>query len=178
MADVVERGDGAALEKRVLAIHRLKAGVPAGCLARMGGVAGGGSEAQIEAVGAFFEALGLAFQIVDDVLNLRGFKNDLKARGEDIANGTITLPIARAMSILPPAERRALWATLQSKPKDLAVIAATVEKLETCGAVQACADLAHEIIEDAWKRADRELPDCIPKVMMRAFGWYILQRHY
>src|SRR5207247_10518174 len=50
---VADSGDSRLLESRVLATHRLKAGVPAGCLARMGAVAGGGSEAQIEAVGAF-----------------------------------------------------------------------------------------------------------------------------
>jgi geranylgeranyl pyrophosphate synthase len=27
---------------------------------------------QVEAVGAYYEALGIAFQIMDDVLNLRG----------------------------------------------------------------------------------------------------------
>src|SRR6185295_4495098 len=70
MATCVRTGDSDLLEKRVLATHRLKAGVPAGCLARMGAVAGGGTDAQIDAVGGFFEALGLAFQIIDDVLNL------------------------------------------------------------------------------------------------------------
>ena len=38
----------ALLEGRVLGVHRLKTAAPAGCLARMGAVAGGGSDAQIE----------------------------------------------------------------------------------------------------------------------------------
>src|SRR6185503_7691617 len=58
MDDVVESGDASALERRVLATHRLKAAVPAASLARMGAVAGGGTDAQIDAVGDFFEALG------------------------------------------------------------------------------------------------------------------------
>src|SRR5258707_15620872 len=108
----------------------------------MGAVAGGGTEEQIEALGNFFEALGLAFQIVDDVLNLRGFKGDLKARGEDITNGSITLPVAKAMTRLDAGQRRELVATLRSHPTDLRVVAATVELLETCGAVEACFDEA------------------------------------
>ena len=87
MPDVVATGESAALEARILACHRLKTAAPAGCLARMGAVAGGGTDEQIAAVGEFFEAVGLAFQIMDDVLNLRGFKGNLKQRGEDIANG-------------------------------------------------------------------------------------------
>jgi geranylgeranyl pyrophosphate synthase/predicted secreted hydrolase len=175
---VVESGDAELLEKRVLATHLLKAGVPAACLARMGAVAGGGTDGQIEAVGRFFEALGLAFQIVDDVLNLRGFKGDLKARGEDISNGTITLPVAKAMGRLDAEGRRWLRDTLASKPKDPVSVSAVVEKLETTGAVQACADQARELVESAWRAADPLLADSIPKVMLRAFGWYVLERHY
>jgi geranylgeranyl pyrophosphate synthase len=178
MPAIVESGDASALELRVLATHRLKAAVPASSLARMGAVAGGGTEEQIEAVGSFFEALGLAFQIVDDVLNLRGFQNDLKSRGEDVMNGTITLPIAKAMSRLPLEERRWLWETLSSKPQDLKVVSAVVEKLEVSGAIEACAKQAEALVEEAWQKAEPALPDSIPKVMLRAFGWYVLQRHY
>ena len=180
MPAVVEEGAGlsTALERRVLATHRLKTAAPAAALARMGAVVGGGTEAQIEAVGNFFEALGLAFQIVDDVLNLRGFKNDLKLRAEDIKNGVITLPVAKAMARLPLEGRRWLWQTLQAKTDDPRVLSAAVELLETCGAIAACATEARELVEVAWQKAEPLLEDSIPKVMLRAFGWYVLERHY
>lgn len=175
---VVETGDATALEARILACHRLKTAVPAGSLARMGAVAGGGTAEQVEAVGGFFEALGLAFQIVDDVLNLRGFKGDLKQRGEDIANGCITLPIAAAMTRMSKPARQRLWDTLESRPTDQAVIAATVEELETCGAIEACAQMARDMVEDGWRRAEPILEPSISSVMLRAFGWFVLERHY
>ena len=178
MPAAVESGDGAFLERRILATHRLKTAAPAASLARMGAVAGGGSDAQIEAVGSFFEALGLAFQIIDDVLNLRGFKGALKTRAEDVTNGVITLPIAKAMSRLPLEDRRFLWQALLSRPTDARVLSAVVEKLESCGAVEACAQQARALVESAWRRADPLLDDSIPKVMLRAFGWYVLERHY
>ena len=174
----VVSGDARELERAVCAKHRLKAAAPAAALARMGAVAGGGTDAQIDAVGRFFEALGLAFQIIDDVLNLRGFKNDLKSRGEDITNGSITLPVAKAMARLDAAGRRQLSDVLKSRPSDLSIVSAVVEQLETIGAVQACADEARDLVEAAWQAADPLLPDTIPKVMLRAFGWYILERHY
>jgi geranylgeranyl pyrophosphate synthase len=176
--EVVESGDSELLERRILATHRLKTAAPAAALARMGAVAGGGSRAQVEAVGSFFEAVGLAFQIIDDVLNLRGFKGNLKARGEDISNGTVTLPFAKALGALPVEERRALWETLKSKPSDPLVVAATVEKLEVCGAVEACVKQARALVEDTWWRSEPHLPDSLPKIMLRAFGWYVLERHY
>jgi geranylgeranyl pyrophosphate synthase/predicted secreted hydrolase len=179
MPAAIASGDSGPIERRILATHRLKTAAPAGALARMGAVAGGGTEAQIEAVGRFFEAVGLAFQLIDDVLNLRGFKGDLKSAGEDISNGTITLPVAKAMSRLATqAEREAIWRTVASKPKDRAVVADVIAKLEACGAIEACEKQARDMVEDAWKSASPLLDDSLTKIMLRAFGWYVLERHY
>ena len=178
MPKAVETGELGGLEARILACHRLKTAAPAGCLARMGAVVGGGSDEQIAAVGEFFEAVGLAFQIMDDVLNLRGFKGNLKQRAEDLSNGIVTLPVAKALSRLPPEGRRQLWALLQSKPTDPVVLSGMVETIESVGALAACVDQARDLVESAWAAADPLLEDSIPKVMLRAFGWYILERHY
>ena len=145
----------------------------------MGAVAGGGSEAQIEAVGLFFEALGLAFQIIDDVLNLRGFKGDLKQRGEDLSNGTITLPVAKAISRLPLEERRRLWqdAALEAD-RPVRAVGASSRPSSAGARSRPASTQARDLVESAWRYADPLLEDSLPKVMLRAFGWYILERHY
>jgi len=174
----VATGETEELEARVLAIHRLKTAAPAGALARMGAIVGDGSEAQIEGLGRYFESVGLAFQIVDDVLNLRGFERDLKDRGEDIAHGKVTLPIAKAFGRLGPEERAWLWDQVRSKPEDQAVIEEIIARLEAVGAVEACATMARELVESAWREVQPLLEDSIVKLMLRAFGWYVLERHY
>jgi geranylgeranyl pyrophosphate synthase len=174
----VETGDARALEERILTTHRLKTAVPAASLARMGAIVGGGSDAQVDAVGDLFEALGLAFQIIDDVLNLRGFGGGLKTRAEDLSKGTVTLPFAKALPLLPPERRRWLWRMLQRRPDDQAVLAGMVETMESCGAIRASADQARDLVESAWRRTGPMLDDSLTKVMLRAFGWYILERHY
>lgn len=175
----VETGDVAVLEQKVLAIHRLKTAAPAGALSRMGAIVGGGTEEQVEGLGRYFEALGVAFQIVDDVLNLRGFKNDLKMKGEDIAHGKVTLPVAKAFARLDDrADRAWVWEQVQSKPQDPADIAKVIAKLESCGAVEACSEEARERIEAAWLAVEPLLEDSIVKLMLRAFGGYVLERHY
>jgi len=178
MPEVVERDNGELLETRLLGIHRFKAAVPPRALARMGGHVGGGSEAQVAALADFFEQLGVAFQIVDDVLNLRGFKGELKNRGEDLAHGKVTMPVAKAMSRLPLAERRELWETVADRPTDPEVIAGLIAQLEACGAIDACVRQAEELIESAWARLDPLVPPSFPKVMLRAFSWYVLERVY
>jgi geranylgeranyl pyrophosphate synthase len=175
---VVESGDGRDLERRVLAVHRLKTAAPAACLARMGAIAGGGTDEQVEALGGFFEGLGLAFQIVDDVLNLRGFKGDLKSKGEDITQGKITLPVAKALSRLGLDERRALYEAVAKKPEDPKEVARIIQILEDCGAIEACAQEAKDLIERGWARLEPLIEDTLAKMMLRAFGWFVLERHY
>jgi geranylgeranyl pyrophosphate synthase/predicted secreted hydrolase len=178
MPKIVEAGNGAYAEKRVLAVHRLKTAAPAGSLARMGALVGGGSEAQIEGVGDFFEAVGLAFQIIDDVLNLKGFQGDLKSKGEDISHGKVTMPVAKSMGLLSLADRQWMWESVASKSQDPAVVGAVIAKLEACGALKACEQQAADLVEASWRRLEPLIEDSLPKIMMRAFGWYVLERHY
>lgn len=178
MPEVVGYGRGAQLEERILAVHRLKSAVPASSLAQLGGVLGEGTPEQTVALAHFFESLGLAFQIIDDVLNLRGFERDLKSRGEDISCGKITLPVAKAMGRLGWPARRDLWDDIRAKPSDPAVIADIIDRLEACGAVQACKEQAEALVETAWQKMDPLLPDSDVKIKLRAFGWYVLERHY
>lgn len=178
MPGVLETGDTEQLQERVLAVHRLKTAVPAASLARMGAVAGEGTEAQIEGIGLFFEAVGLAFQIIDDVLNLRGFKGDLKSKGEDLQQGKITLPVAIALGRLDKAARAALWAGVSAKSEDPAVIGELIAQIEGSGALQKCVEDANELVESAWLKVDPLLEDSLPKLLLRSFGWYVLERHY
>ena len=174
----VETGRIDFLEQRVLAIHRLKTAAPAAALARMGAIAGKGSEEQIDGVGRYFESLGLAFQIIDDVLNLRGFKGNLKERGEDIRQGKITLPVVKAMRVLSPDDRAWLADTVCACPQDQAVVNDVIARLEEIGAIDDCVEQAEGLVEDAWRQLDPLVDDSLSKVMLRAFGWYVLQRHY
>jgi geranylgeranyl pyrophosphate synthase/predicted secreted hydrolase len=178
MNAAVESGESVELEARIRAIHRLKTAAPAASLARMGAVAGGGTDEQIEVLGCFFESVGLAFQIMDDVLNLRGFKGDLKSRGEDISRGVVTYPIAKAVSRLDLENRRNLWKKLKSKPDERRVIDGVIADLEVCGAIEDCVQEAHQMVENAWTKLDPLVEDSLPKLMLRAFGWFVLERQY
>ncbi len=179
LRDAVSRGTrGEGLEERVLAIHRLKTAVPAASLARMGAVAGGGTAEQVEGLGRFFEAVGTAFQIMDDVLNLRGFKGDLKSRGEDITRGTATMPLVKAVTLMSPEDAKVLVEGVLAKPQDQETVNALIATMEECGALDACVEQAQELVEEAWTKLDPLVEDSLPKIMLRAFGWYVLDRHY
>jgi geranylgeranyl diphosphate synthase, type II len=60
-----------------------------------GALAGGGSSDQVERLGRYGRAVGLAFQIVDDILDIQGDAALLgKKTGVDIARGKATYPAA------------------------------------------------------------------------------------
>jgi len=179
MDDVCEgKIDAQVLLDRVTCTHRLKSAVPAGNLARIGTHIGGGTDAQADAVGRYFESIGVAFQIIDDVLNLRGFEGNTKRRGEDLAMGKITYPVAYAFTQFSPEKRRSVWERLRSKPQEDEVILGIIEDLESVQATDKSVEIATKMVDDAWAVLDKQIPDSFYKLMLRAFGWYVLERHY
>jgi octaprenyl-diphosphate synthase len=65
---------------------------------RAGARVAGADSGVIEALGRFGEHVGVAFQIVDDVLDLEGIPHEVGKRlGHDLAEGKTTLPLALAL---------------------------------------------------------------------------------
>jgi len=74
-------------------IHRAKTGALLRASVRMGGICAGADEPGIEALSAYGEHVGLAFQIVDDILDIEESSEALgKTAGKDVAQGKITFP--------------------------------------------------------------------------------------
>jgi octaprenyl-diphosphate synthase len=88
------RGDLGITEEQYLAVAEKKTAVLFSACCRIGAVLGRASAAEEEKIAAFGLDLGLAFQIVDDLLDFTG---DEKALGKpvlsDLAEGRITLPL-------------------------------------------------------------------------------------
>lgn len=178
MDDVVEDNSGHLLEENVMAIHKLKCAAPSYYLARIGAILGGGSEVQINALADFYEALGLAFQIIDDTLNIAGFKNNLKTKAEDISTGKVTYPIARAMHLLEKLDRERLWEILKHKTDDQDLIREAVDILIKVDALNLCEQDAREIMDAGWRALEPNVRNSMVKLYLRAFSWYVLERHY
>jgi geranylgeranyl diphosphate synthase type II len=74
-------------------MHARKTGALIRAAAVAGAIMGGGSDDQIRAVGEYGRHLGLAFQIVDDILDVEGDPKDLgKTAGKDAKAGKPTYP--------------------------------------------------------------------------------------
>ena len=175
MADeIVESGNVALFTRQLKNVYLLKTGAPASVFARIGASVAGGGDAQVRALGDLFEALGIAFQIMDDVQNLKGFKGDPK-HCEDLAQAKITMPVLEAMRVLDLAERRDLWDRIGRCGQEPALVPSIIETLETARAFTACRDQAHVMLEDAWHAAAPLLEDSFAKVMLRSFCLYVVE---
>ena len=74
-------------------IHRAKTGALLRASVRMGAICAGASPEQYEALSRYGEHVGLAFQIIDDVLDVEQPSEALgKTAGKDAAQGKITFP--------------------------------------------------------------------------------------
>jgi geranylgeranyl diphosphate synthase type II len=92
--DLEAAGTGAALDGEGLrAMHARKTGALIRAAASAGAVMSGASAAHVAAIERFGAELGLAFQIVDDILDVEGASQDLgKTAGKDAAAGKPTYP--------------------------------------------------------------------------------------
>jgi geranylgeranyl diphosphate synthase type II len=74
-------------------IHRAKTGALLRASVRMGAITAGADSGQLKAASAFGEHVGLAFQIIDDILDIEESSASLgKTAGKDVAQGKITFP--------------------------------------------------------------------------------------
>lgn len=93
--DLLAAGPGAApLDRAGLReMHMRKTGALIIAAALAGGVMGGATPQQLESIGRYSLQVGLAFQIVDDILDVEGAQADLgKTPGKDAAAGKPTYP--------------------------------------------------------------------------------------
>jgi geranylgeranyl diphosphate synthase, type II len=87
------------------AIHRRKTGAMINVSLRLGALVARAGPEQLAALDAYGTRLGLAFQIVDDVLDLRGEEAPMGKRlGKDAARGKLTFP---ALLGIEESQRRA-----------------------------------------------------------------------
>ncbi|HWQ43967.1 MAG TPA: farnesyl diphosphate synthase [Desulfosporosinus sp.] len=90
IADVAGEGRTLTLNE-IEQIHKAKTGALLTVSARLGGILAGGTEEQVKALTKYAQALGLAFQIKDDILDVVGDSETLgKPVGSDLRQGKST----------------------------------------------------------------------------------------
>ena len=105
---LVASRDLATTEEIYLKVIRGKTAALFSAATQAGGVIAGVGPAEEEALREYGDALGIAFQIVDDLLDIEGTDAIGKNRGDDLREGKLTLPVIRAIA-QASEEERAFW---------------------------------------------------------------------
>ncbi|MEZ4530988.1 MAG: polyprenyl synthetase family protein [Thermomicrobiales bacterium] len=128
-----------------------------GCAAETGAIIGGAPETAISALRGYGDDLGLAFQIMDDVLDLTGGSEQLgKPAGHDLLQSTITLPVIYYLQQVDAGSPA--WCDVQSivdrSNQEEAFVAHVLDKIRSSGAVEQAVARADTYISQARARLD------------------------
>ncbi len=108
-------------------VIRKKTAVLFQAAAQTGGLLCGGAANQVTALRDYGHHLGMAFQLVDDVLDYQADAGQLgKNLGDDLAEGKMTLPLIRTLAEASPSEAATIRSAITKRGGDLATIAALV----------------------------------------------------
>ena len=118
-------------------------------------LAHGGSDALADGLGAFARRIGLAFQVLDDVLDVSGpVERTGKARGTDLLDGTVTLPLILARERDEGLARLDLAAL--SGPREAEALC---ERIAATGALDEARERALAVVGEAKAALPALLPD-------------------
>ena len=128
------------------------------CSCRIGPLRGGAGEKTVEALAAYGRAVGMAFQIVDDVLDLIGEEAVFgKPIRNDLREGKMTLPLMRLRDRCSPADRAKLRELMLADERSQQEADWIAQRAEAYGAPEDALQTAREYTEQA-KRCLADLP--------------------
>ncbi len=162
-------------------IIALKTAALTDCACRLGAMAMDAPQEQVDALAQFGHDLGMAFQIIDDLLDVTADQGRLgKPVGHDIREGDVTLPMLRAMQVGTEEEKTALRkvvgdavspdATVQEEDVQRAL-----EVLRSYDCIEYSLKIAQQFIASA-KTQLEIFPDAPAKTMLLDIADYVMSR--
>jgi geranylgeranyl pyrophosphate synthase len=151
-------------EERYLERCRLKTATLFECACLMG--------RDVEALGSFGAPVGLAFQLLDDVLDVSGpAERTGKARGTDLLDGTVTLPLIAAAAVDPSLRDVDLHSL------DPATADQLCDRIAATGALEQVRSRALEMVSAAKAQLDSDSFDAEQRQLLGLVADGVVQRY-
>lgn len=120
--------------------------------------------------------LGLAFQLIDDVLDFTSSEKKLgKPVGNDLREGKVTLPLIYLLQMCAPADAKKVSRVLDDGGFENVAFAEVLDMVDRYGALDAARRKAKEFADEA-KRCLRIFPECIYKDALVYLPDFIIAR--
>lgn len=151
-----------------------KTGTLARMSAKLGARLAGADDRLVHAFGKFAESIAVAFQIQDDVLNLRQKLG--KETGEDIKEGKRSLLVIRALSRLPKKDAGRLLEILSMHTGDKKLVNEAIRLIKATDAFGFAETLSKKLVDDSWAALEKMLPPSDAKRSLQMFAEYLIAR--
>lgn len=145
---------------------------------RSGAMVADASDEQVEALAVFGDALGIAFQIIDDLLDYGGVSVVIgKNAGDDFREGKATLPVLLAHARGNP-EQQAFWQrVIEKRDQREGDLEEALSLMEACGALQDTRARA-QMYADRAVAALEALPDTRLRAALADIAGFVVARAY
>jgi geranylgeranyl pyrophosphate synthase len=169
-------------EKEYLQMCALKTGTLARLAAKIGAIVAGADENVVGKIGALAEAIGIGFQIQDDILNLTAvsgrnqFTKDYV--GSDISEGKRTLMSIHTLEKADSRDRKNLVDIINSHTSDRLKIQEAIDIMKKYSSIDYAKNFARSLVMDAWKEARPCMKDNSAKKELEAFVMFAVERGY
>jgi len=150
------------------------------------GAQANGDQHLAKALFAYGEKLGIAFQIVDDILDLSGSEQTVgKSVARDLAKGKLTLPVIRHLQEAGPAEREAV-AALITRAGEEGIDDETAQQLAgevaahvtDSGAMEYARQWARRLVEQAVDEVLGAIGPSSARDLMQAMAGAVIDRRF
>jgi len=158
-------------------IHRSKTGALIAASLLSGGLYAGGKDDAVVHLETFGRSIGLAFQIVDDVLDLTASEEVLgKPVASDLREGKVTMAVIHTLERCTPAERKLVEKVLEERAFIGVQHEQILELLTRYGSIQYAHDAAAQHAEIA-RRAICTFPDSEIKSALLFVPEFVVERN-
>ena len=165
-------------ETQYLQMCAYKTGTLARMAAKIAGVLCDASKDTVERLGRFAEALGIAFQIQDDVLDLmsKEFAKKKGGRGQDITEGKRSLIVIHTLEKAKVADKKRLLTILKMHTTNQKLKDEAITIMKRYGSIEYAKQFAKQLVAESWKEVDRLLSPSDAKEKLKAFADYLIKR--
>jgi len=165
-------------EKQYMQMCAYKTGTLARMAAKIAAVLCDADDDTTERLGKFAEAIGVAFQIQDDILDLTGgeFAEKKGGRGQDITEGKRSLIVIRTLDKAKTEDRKRLIEILNMHTTDQKLRDEAIRIIEKYDSINYAKQRAQNIITESWREVDELLPRSDAKDKLKAFADYLVER--
>lgn len=165
-------------EEEYLQMCAYKTGTLSRMAAKLGALFAGQNNEMIEKMGRLAEAIGVGFQIQDDILNIRPTEKWGKEIGEDIHEGKRSLMVIHALQKADKNDKKRLLRILNLHTRDESLIKEAIAIMEKYGAIDYAKDFSKKMVKDAWADVNNLIPENPAKNTLKSFVDFLVDREY